>query len=102
MKTLVLTMALACLAVGTAHAQAALAMPVACMPSDKLVALLKEKYHEELTGFGLDTSNALMQVFTSPQHTFTILARSPSGISCIFSAGKNWENQAPEIAGDKT
>jgi hypothetical protein len=62
-----------------------------CTQRDKLVTLLDGKYSEQQTGYGLVGTHAMLEVFVSEKHTFTIVSTYPNGISCIIAAGDNWE-----------
>ena len=66
-----------------------------CADHDDLVKLLNEKYGEQSIGFGLAGTKAIMEVFVSDKHTFTIIQTMRNGLSCIAAAGDNWEAQKP-------
>lgn len=63
---------------------------------------LDKKYHEVPHAKGIHVSTAIVvQLFVSPQGTFTVLAIHPSGVTCIVAAGEHWIENKPEIAGEK-
>lgn len=67
-----------------------------CTQRDKLVSLLDSKYSEQQTGYGLVGTHAMLEVFVSEKHTFTIVSTYPNGVSCIIAAGDNWEAVEPK------
>jgi hypothetical protein len=67
-----------------------------CAPRDKLVTLLESKYGEQQSGYGLVNASAMMEVFVSAKHSFTIISTYPNGLSCIIAAGDNWEVVEPK------
>jgi hypothetical protein len=71
------------------------AAPLPCSKRDDLVKLLDGKYREGLSGFGLAGQTNLVEVYVSKQGSFTILATTPQGISCIIATGQSWEKVAP-------
>jgi hypothetical protein len=57
-----------------------------------VVAALATKYHEKLVSHGIAANKKdAVEIYISSKGTFTILATSPNGISCIIAAGENFE-----------
>jgi hypothetical protein len=84
--------------------QASPAVPHAMqqMPCGKrtdVVRMLRENFGEGLMGRGLADSGAVAEVFTSANGTWTIVATSPNGLSCMIGTGQSWQ---PVIARDDT
>jgi hypothetical protein len=48
-------------------------------------------YHEEAEAIGLNNDGTLLEVFVSPQGTWTVLVSSPQGHSCIAAIGEAWQ-----------
>ena len=48
-------------------------------------------YHEEPEAIGLNNDGTLLEVFVSPQGTWTVLVSSPQGQSCIAAIGEAWQ-----------
>jgi hypothetical protein len=75
-----------------------------CLPRDKLVALLAERYHEARVSGGLAANGRLVEVFaTEDGATWTLVATTPVGLSCAVGSGEAWRRidpKAPE--GPKT
>lgn len=67
-----------------------------CAQHDKLVTLLESKYGEQRSGYGLAGVSAMLEVFVSEKHTFTIISTHPNGFSCIVAAGDSWEAVEPK------
>jgi hypothetical protein len=68
----------------------------ACANHDKLVTMLENKYGEQQTGYGVVGARAVLEVFVSEKHTFTVISTYPNGVSCVVAAGDNWEAVEPK------
>jgi hypothetical protein len=68
---------------------------MACMKREVLVKQLTEKYKEVPSGQGLVGTTAMIEVYVSDKGTFTLVSSYTNGVSCILSAGDNWEMTAP-------
>lgn len=70
-----------------------LAQPVAqhCGPRAEIAAALAQKYKEIPAGVGIINDRAVMELFLSPQGTWTLLLSSTQGFSCIHGAGEGWQ-----------
>jgi len=55
--------------------------------SDKL----KSTFDEEPSGRGLASNGGMLEVYTSPDGSWTITLTRPDGISCLMSTGEHWE-----------
>ncbi len=63
-----------------------------CAGHKDVVAALDTKYHEQLVSHGIAANKKdVVEIYISSKGTFTILATSPNGISCIIAAGENFE-----------
>jgi len=54
-------------------------------------------YHEEPEAIGLNNDGTLLEVFVSPQGTWTVLVSSPQGQSCIAAIGEAWQLKSTSI-----
>ncbi len=63
-----------------------------CLDRTKFVERLKLHYQERQVSNGINFNGMVVEVFTSPEGHFTILATSPDGISCIIASGDNWQD----------
>lgn len=59
---------------------------------------LKQIFDEQPTSIGLASSGAVIEIFTSPVGTWTIVLTNPQGVSCLMATGEHWEDMAREIA----
>lgn len=62
-----------------------------CAKRDTIINSLNKSYGEQLNSAGLDNSGNLVEIFASPKGTWTILATTPSGHSCVMAVGESWE-----------
>ena len=62
-----------------------------CGARADLVKSLAEKFRESPTAVGMIDGNAVIEVFVSDNGSFTILATSTDGQSCVLSAGESFE-----------
>jgi hypothetical protein len=54
-------------------------------------------YREEPEAIGLNNDGTLLEVFVSPQGTWTVLVSSPQGQSCIAAVGEAWQLKVTSI-----
>jgi hypothetical protein len=84
---------------GLALTWPAKAEPMKCAERQAIVAQLAN-YREEAEAIGLNKDGTLLEVFVSPQGTWTVLLSSPQGQSCIAAIGEAWQlkitSQRPE------
>ena len=67
---------------------------LACAARNDIVNELAQRFKETPEAIGITLDGMLIEVFVSEARTWTILITSPKGISCIASAGQNWESQS--------
>ena len=68
---------------------------LSCAKRDEMVKALASRFREAPRAIGLANQRAMIEIFTSPSGTWTILLTRPDGASCIVSAGDNWEENPP-------
>lgn len=79
--------ALLIFATQNAHAQAA-----QCGPRPDVLSALATKYGEARRGIGIAGQNAVVELFVNPSTgTWTIIATSPDGKTCLIASGSNFE-----------
>jgi hypothetical protein len=62
-----------------------------CGSREELVSRLENGYLESQVAIGLGSSGALIEIFVSKEKgTFSIIRTTPTGISCLMTAGDNW------------
>ena len=62
-----------------------------CMRHENLVSYLSERHAELPRALGLVADRGLMEVYVSPQGTWTISMTTAQGIACIIAVGDTWE-----------
>jgi hypothetical protein len=73
--------------------------PLACGKRADIEKMLKEQYGERAMAHGLAHTGAVAEIFTSPKGTWTIIATSPNGTSCMIGSGESWQTT---LAADET
>ena len=73
-----------------------------CLPRDEVTAWLKAMHNEVVIGKGLSRTGLGMELFVSPEGTWTIVTTPPSGLSCVRAAGTFWKTIEPEPEGTDT
>ena len=79
----------------------AMALPVAaenCAQRDAVATYLGDKFQESRTGAGFQDGAGIVEVWASPDGTWTILLTRADGISCILAAGTHWQSM-PMLTG---
>ena len=61
-----------------------------CLSHAALTNHLEKAYAEQSASTGLGARGQLFEVFVSESGTWTIVATTPGGVSCIRAAGKSW------------
>ncbi len=84
-------------------APAAVAQPV-CGSHQSISENLKKSYTEAPISMGVTSGGGIIEVFSSPKGTWTLVITQPNGVSCLIAAGKDWEElPKPEmISGAQT
>lgn len=68
-----------------------------CGPRGAIVKVLAGKYQENRRAMGLINEQAVLELFTSPKGTWTMLVTDQRGRTCIIAAGDAWDD-APQLA----
>ena len=71
-------------------APAALAQPV-CGSHQSISENLKKSYTEAPISMGITSGGGIIEVFSSPKGTWTLVITQPNGMSCLIAAGQDWE-----------
>ena len=61
-----------------------------CGTRDDVTSGLKKNHEESPIARGLANAGQMIEVFASPEGTFTIVATRPDGTSCLLAAGEAW------------
>jgi hypothetical protein len=70
-----------------------------CGNHDKIIEVLGNKFKETRRVMGVVNAKAVMEIFMSPQGTWTILITDTSGLSCITASGEEWQDVPITVAG---
>lgn len=80
-----IALALAVLPVGGAAAQ------TPCAPHERVTAGLEGRFAERPVAMALGDDGRLVELFTAPDgRTWTLLATTPEGLSCMLATGRHW------------
>ena len=70
-----------------------------CGNHDKIVEVLGDKFKETRRVMGVVNSTAVMEIFMSPQGTWTMVITDTRGLSCITASGEEWQDVPVAVAG---
>ena len=70
-----------------------------CGAHDAIANSLTNKYKEARRIMGVVNAKAVMEIFMSPQGTWTVLVTDTTGTSCIIATGQDWQEVPIEMAG---
>jgi hypothetical protein len=70
-----------------------------CGNHNDVAKALTAKYKETRRAMGVVSSKAVMEIFMSPQGTWTILVTDTTGKTCITAAGEEWQDVPVAMAG---
>lgn len=69
---------------------------MACGKRADIVAMLKRDYKEVPRARGIAGHINLLEAFTSPSGSWSLLLTQPRGSTCIVGAGHSWEDIPPK------
>ena len=64
-----------------------------CGDRAKMVGYLGKEYRETLSGMGVASIGAVVELYTAKTGTWTMLITRPGGLTCMIGSGENWERQ---------
>ena len=70
-----------------------------CGAHDAIANSLTNKYKEARRIMGVVNAKAVMEIFMSPQGTWTVLVTDTRGVACIIATGQDWQEVPIEMAG---
>ncbi len=70
-----------------------------CGQRSDVVRMLRERFGEAPIAHGLANTGAVAEVFISSKGSWTIVATSPNGLTCMVGSGESWQ---PVVASDDT
>lgn len=77
------------------------AAQTACMPRDKLVEAITDKYGESVRMSGLAGTSSLIEVWGADGGSWTITSTAANGVTCVIAAGQSFETIAAAPDGDQ-
>lgn len=77
-------------------AASAMGGPQVCGPRDKIIDRLSARYQERQSAIGMTSGGSLVELFTSPEGTWTFVHTNADGITCLLAAGEDWEPVMPD------
>ena len=63
-----------------------------CGEREKVLTTLEKKYAEVPVSIGLASNGTVIEILASDKGSFTILTTRPDGVTCLVSAGNNWQD----------
>ena len=69
-----------------------------CGERSVMVDGLLKNYAEAPVSIGLASNGSVIEVFASPDRSWTIVMTRPNGLSCVVAAGEGWEDLPTQIA----
>lgn len=70
--------------------------PQVCGPRDAIITRLSARYQERQSAIGMTSGGSLVELFVSPEGTWTFVHTNTEGITCLLAAGEDWELVLPE------
>ena len=70
-----------------------------CGSHDAVAKTLASKFKEARRVMGVVNAKAVMEIFMSPQGTWTVLVTDTTGSACIIATGQDWQEVPIEMAG---
>jgi len=75
----------------------------ACAPRADVLETLRNRYGEAIVAGGVTTKGVLLEVVASNDGgTWTLIATSPAGVSCLVAAGEGWRHREAKPQGPET
>ncbi|MDH5750152.1 MAG: hypothetical protein OEY85_12655 [Rhodospirillales bacterium] len=63
-----------------------------CGDRNELIEKLKGSFAEIPHSMGLASNGSMIEIFASPDGSWTIVMTQPDGVTCLMAAGENWED----------
>ena len=70
-----------------------------CGSHDVVAKSLNAKFKEARRVMGVVNAKAVMEIFMSPQGSWTVLVTDTNGTACIIAAGEDWQEVPLAVAG---
>ena len=70
-----------------------------CGSHDALAKSLNTKFKEARRVMGVVNAKAVMEIFMSPQGTWSVLVTDTTGTACVIATGQDWQEVPIEMTG---
>jgi hypothetical protein len=70
-----------------------------CAKHDSMAKALTGKFKEARRAMGLVNSTGVMELYMSPQGTWTVVVTDTKGIACIAASGEEWQDVPVAVVG---
>ena len=70
-----------------------------CASRDAVAKSLTTKFNEARRVMGVVNAKAVMEIFMSPQGTWTVLVTDTTGTACVIATGQDWQEVPIEMLG---
>lgn len=71
-----------------------------CKQRTEMVQILSRKFNETQRSYGLQNDSRVLELYASPDGSWTAILSLPDGKSCVVAAGEAWTTVAPQLAGE--
>ncbi|WP_226341089.1 hypothetical protein [Gemmobacter serpentinus] len=71
-----------------------------CAPREGLIAALADRYDERPQAMGLAANQSVLEVFASPQGSWTVTVTLPDGTACLLASGQYFQTLGAPPPGD--
>ena len=65
--------------------------PRSCMTHEGAGDKLRAEYGEKVLGRGVSGDGTLVEIYLSPNGSFTVIKTTPAGLSCVVDFGDGWQ-----------
>ena len=62
-----------------------------CAKRADVIETLHKQFGERLAGRGLASNSMILELYVGPSDTWTVIATSTAGVSCILVGGEAWD-----------
>lgn len=66
-----------------------------CGPRDQIIQRLATRFDERQSAIGMTGGGSLVELYVSPDGTWTFVHTTTEGFSCLLAAGQDWEDLPP-------
>ncbi|MEM8853246.1 MAG: hypothetical protein AAGD34_06045 [Pseudomonadota bacterium] len=76
------------------------ARPALCKDRSEIISVLSKRFNETQRSYGLQSDQRVLELYASPDGSWTALLTLPSGRSCVVAAGEAWTIVPPAPVGE--